>query len=339
MTTKIEWAEETWNPITGCTRISPGCDRCYIERTPPFRMAGHRFDKPGIGGTTGVQLHPDRLDQPLRWRKPRRAFVNSLSDLFHADVPDDYIAQAFAVMSLAQQHTFQVLTKRPARARALLSSGAFIREQGRHWITHSRRPFGTPDPGWPLPNVWLGVTAEDQHWADLRIPILLDTPAAVRWVSYEPAIGPLSLHRYLPTAPGGSGSYPTRHITQRYPAEFAQWKRDIGIDWVVCGGETGPGSRPMHPQWARDVRDQCAAVGVPFFFKQWGDWAPVLPDVWENRRETDHDVRVDGYHWPLSQPHGVDDGSEVVMRRIGKKAAGRQLDGRTWDEYPQAVTA
>lgn len=295
MSTKIEWTDETWNPVTGCTKVSEGCDHCYIERTPPFRMAGRKFLPmvgPEVGKTTGVQLHPERLDRPLTWRKPRRVFVNSLSDLFHNDVPDDYIARVFAVMALAPQHTFQILTKRPGRMRSLLNSPNFrvsVDEAIRGRVAAS-----APARVWyALPNVWLGVSVENQKWADIRIPQLLETPAAIRFLSCEPLLGSVDL--------------------------FARSSidRDPGLDWVICGGESGPGARPMHPDWARSLRDQCTESGTPFHFKQWGEWAPA--SEFANHRR-----------------HYFDDGQMVA--RYGKHIAGRELDGRTWDEYPGSPT-
>ena len=334
---RIEWTDATWNPVTGCTRVSPGCTNCYIDWAPPFRIEGRHFTVPcehcggtgfepmtgkfrdshtcsickgegevrshAIGSTTGVRLHPERLDQPLRWRRPRRIFVNSLSDLFHDDVPDEYIARVWAVMALAENHTFQVLTKRHGRMRALLSSWEF-REA-------LRCELGWPDLAeWPLPNVWLGVTVEDQERADLRVPALLDTPAVVRFLSCEPLLGPVTLHQ---DRLGGR--------------RFLD-----GIDWVIAGGESGKDARPMHPDWARSLRDDCQTTGVPFLFKQWGEWAPNgFQDPEDSTRwvQVTPNLRDDRDRW-------VNGGTGVVtsMRRVGKKAAGRELDGRTWNEYP-----
>lgn len=393
--TKIEWADATWNPVTGCTKVSPGCAHCYIDRTPPFRMAGRRFeiecpecDGSGvcvgcrngddcntagccptcdglggvpsneIGATTGVLLHPERLDQPLRWKRPRRVFVNSLSDLFHDDVPDDYIARVFAVMASNYQwerptHVFQVLTKRPARMRAMLSSDAFRREV-------ASLAGGMTDEGhadavhdaiavhhWPLPNVWLGVTVEDQKRADLRVPILLDTPAAVRFLSVEPMLGPVDLSDFVdrwsdddtPTCDWGYCDSPAvasrrdfTHPHRGYISMLSVCERHRGIDWVICGGESGPGARPMHTRWARDLRDQCVAAGVPFHFKQWGEWARtgrLGAGTFDDPREALGSVVDDGRY-----PSVV---WREVLRRTGKREAGRELDGRTWDEYPSAA--
>lgn len=252
--THIQWTDRTFNVVSGCTKISDGCTKCYIERTPPFRMAGRKFDKPGVGGTTGVILHEDRLTQPLSWRMPSRVFVCSLADLFHEEVPDAFIAKLFAIMSRTPQHTYQLLTKRPARMRALLSSGLF-------WIMVNAERFKAGVPvlrgGGPicLPNVWVGVSAENQQWADIRIPLLLATPAAVRWVSAEPLIGPITL------ADHWTGADPYRHD-------------EPSLTWMVVGGESGPGSRPTDIGWIRSLVAQCRAGSTAPFVKQLGSvWA------------------------------------------------------------------
>lgn len=251
--TSIEWTEMTWNVVTGCTKVSAGCDHCYIERTPPFRMQHRKFDGDGVGATTGVKLHSERLHWPLRWRKPRRVFVNSLADLFHDEVPDRFIAETFAVMALAPHHTFQLLTKRHARMRSLLCSHAF-------WTAFQvallgRRRDGAPvsyDADGPhLRNVWVGVSVEDQQRAAIRIPALLDTPAAVRWLSCEPLLGPVDLDRR-----GWLWDAVTGH-----PG---------GLHWLVVGGESGPGARPMDLDWAQSLVRQCWDAGVPAFVKQLG---------------------------------------------------------------------
>lgn len=298
MTTHIQWTDETWNVVTGCTRVSPGCEHCYIERTPPFRMQGRRFSGPEIGATTGVRLHPDRLEMPLHWRKPRRVFVCSLADLFHQDVPTEFIARVFAVMALAEQHTFQVLTKRPPRMRALLRSESFRRLIADAVTGHGRNDtFGLEvdiidgTGAWPLRNVWLGVSVEDQRYADERIPLLLDTPAALWWLSCEPLLGPVSLSvgavEDTVGRPDRSGRAPgTGRDGRSSPDEPTAVP--TGIHWVIVGGESGPGARPMHPQWARDLLDQCQQAGVAFFLKQMGAWRPVGPG------EATHLVHVGG---------------------------------------------
>ena len=242
----IEWTDATWNPTTGCDRVSPGCDNCYaLDLAARLKAMGSAaYQQDGDPRTSGpgfkLTLHPDRIDQPLRWKRPRRIFVNSMSDLFHPDVPSYYIAAVFDVMAAAHQHSFQILTKRPRRM-AELSHGATFGER------------------WPLPNVWLGTSIETDRYA-FRTDYLIATQAATRFLSLEPLLGPL----------------PSLDLT--------------GIDWVIVGGESGFGARPMDPQWVREIRDRCVDAGVPFFFKQWGGRTP--------------------------------------------KAGGRELDGRTWDEYP-----
>ena len=318
--THIEWTDATWSPVTGCTKVSPGCEHCYIERTPPFRMNGRKFRRPGahvpecrvvtasdwhrmqeviectcpssisIGATTGVVLHPDRFGKPLSWRKPRKVFVCSMADLFHDHVPDEYIAQVFAVMALSSRHTFQVLTKRSARLRSLLASDRFVDEVGRTATEMWAGPgwhhaTDTQWPGWPLPNVWVGVSAEDQHWADIRIPALLETPAAVRWVSAEPLLGPLDLDEWMWQDDPTACSDP-EHCSPRVPSS--------ALSWVVVGGESGPHARPMHPQWARDIRDQCAEAGVPYLFKQAG---AVLAREWGGKG-----AGTDPAAWPEAFP-------------------------------------
>ena len=315
--TGIEWADATWNPVTGCNEVSPGCDHCYAKTLAErFRgTPGHYF-----AAGFDVVLRPQRLDQVLRWRRPRRIFVNSMSDLFHDQVPDWFIAQVFSRMALAPHHTFQLLTKRHGRMRFLLNSSDF-----RRFVTeltliaandHRLDPHAA-DP-WPLANVWVGVSVENQRWADLRIPALLDTPAAVRFISCEPLLGPVNLE---------------------YAARVTEQPR---IDWVIVGGESGAGARPMHPEWARAVRDQCAAAGVPLVFKQWGEWAPVVdaaanPSEGNGRRLKYERIflRPDG----TRAAFGDGGGPGTRMDRIGKKRAGRELDGRTWDEYPDRVEA
>ena len=255
---KIEWTDATWNPVTGCTEVSEGCDHCYAKTfAERWRgVVGHPYEQ-GFD----LKLHPDRLDQPLRWRRPRRVFVNSMSDLFHDDVPDEFIERVFVVMARATQHTFQVLTKRPGRMASLLSRPTtqnFIinRAASENAGQYRRRGWVglLPNrvPSCPLPNVWLGTSVENQRWANVRIPKLLEAPATVRFLSCEPLLGPVDLMRWL-------------------------WPKDAPyslLDWVIVGGESGRGARPMHPDWARSLRDQCAAADVPFFFKQWGGRTP-----------------------------------------------------------------
>lgn len=302
--TRIEWTDITWNPVSGCTRISEGCRHCYIDRTPPFRVNGRFFrDRDGaysreVGATTGVTLHPERLAVPLRKRswRGKRVFVCSSADLFHDNVPDEYIAWVWAVMALTPSVTYQVLTKRPARMRSLLSRGAFC---------HAVRRFLRSDYGvsevdafgtemFPLPNVWLGVSTEDQATADLRIPALLDTPAAVRWISAEPLLGPIN----LPVCQClGYGSIAHgRHWPDTVCGE-CDGSGSL-ISWVIVGGESGPGCRPMDPEWARSLRDQCAGPAIPFFMKQVGGH----PNKRDQIEDLPEDLRIRDYPYLKDTP-------------------------------------
>jgi protein gp37 len=290
---------------------------CYAE-TIAHRFAGTAAYPNGFK----VTLRPERLDQPLRWRRPRRAFVCSMADLFHRDVPDDYIARVFAVMASAASHTFLVLTKRHGRMRSLLGSDRFRDDVVEHWsrlfrLGPSRAQLDLTEDVWPLPHVWLGVSVENQQWADIRIPALLQTPAAVRFLSCEPLLGPVSLHRYLPNGWGEGAMHNPRPSMLAHPLST--------VDWVIAGGESGHGARPMHPNWARSLRDQCTAAGVAYFFNQWGAWAPTGERGRGPDSEREHLVGA-----------ADADGLREVIARVGKKAAGRSLDGRTWDEYPAA---
>jgi protein gp37 len=293
----IEWTEVTWNPVTGCDRISPGCDHCYALTlakrlkamgAPKYQRDGDpRTSGPGFG----VTVHEDVLEEPLGWRTPRVVFVNSMSDIGHARVGRSFAARTWAVMALARRHTFQVLTKRPKRLAVMLSDPDFAAEVARHatdltssrswqrwqldlgdqrlaagdsgrgdeW-TPTRTGRGTTwSPPWPLPNVWVGTSVENDDYT-WRADFLRQTPASTRFLSLEPLLGPL----------------PSLDLS--------------GIDWVIAGGESGPDYRPMQLEWARGIRDACLAAAVPFFFKQWGGRTP--------------------------------------------KAMGRELDGQLWDEMP-----
>lgn len=264
LNSSIEWTETTWNPITGCTKISPGCDNCYAIREA-HRLAGnpnlavrkaykgttHRLN--GRTNWTGIlRTIPSRLEQPLQWKQPRRIFVNSMSDLFHEDVPSSYIRVVADVMKTADWHTYQVLTKRAPRLRYMLNN--------------ELRSYAG------LEHIWWGVSVENRRHGLPRIDELRRASATVRFLSIEPLLEDLG-------------------------------EIDLtGIHWVIVGGESGACSRPMQPEWVQSIRDQCRTAGVAFFFKQWGAFAPK-------------------------------DGGIV---HLGKKAAGRVLDGRTWDEYPEA---
>jgi len=398
--------------VRGCTRVSDGCGGpkhqggCYAEKIAArFSDPGQPFHgfaerTPHGGRWTGrLALVEDKLLEPLSWKKPRRIFVNSMSDLFHENLPDEAIDRVFAVMALCPQHTFQVLTKRAARMRAWFEErwqpapahtlpGGLVVPAERHGETRRTQvaracepileDFGLADTerddlwtedgsgkamqwSWPLPNVWLGVSAEDQKTADERIPDLLATPAAIRFVSAEPLLGPI-IFSLIPFQQGGNA--PKRHIGQitkaelrglieGEPSDFTPCGNALGgiversqgwntLDWIIVGGESGPRSRPMHPAWARQIRDQCAAAGVAFFFKQWGEhlggeghdhgdgvWFEAASGEAESRW-----IRTDDtFDWFEADQEGPEGPMHL---RVGKKTAGRLLDGREHNDFPGA---
>lgn len=247
--TGIAWTEATWNPVTGCDRVSPGCDHCYaaVMAKRLQAMGAPKYQRDGDPRTSGpgfgVSTHPGVLEDPLRWSKPRQVFVNSMSDLFHSAVPEEFIAAVWNVMARAPRHTFQILTKRPARARSLLT----------RWADRGHVP---------LDNVWLGVSAEDQKRADLRLPVLARVPAAVRFVSAEPLLAPIDASPYLPE-----------------------------LDWVIAGGESGPGARPCDPDWIGGLVDQCVLLGTAVFVKQLGS-------VWARQQGASSSKGTDPAEWP-----------------------------------------
>lgn len=338
--TKIEWTDATANVVNGCNIYSPGCANCYAMRLAGTRLKDHptrvgltQPSKAGPVWTGEVRFNEKALQQVLRWTRPRRIFWNAHGDLFHESVPDEWIDRCFAAMALTPQHSHQVLTKRSARMRD------YMRSLDRAIVKAFAPPHQHPaldDPHaeffasiaphaiaeWPLPNVWLGVSVEDQIRADERIPDLLATPAAVRWISAEPLLGPVDLlsipaHGWYALDAGETwgGRASALRLDRR------------GLDWIVAGGESGPHARPMHPDWARSLRDQCKAAGVPFLFKQWGEWHPAGEPV-EIMPNGDGIFAAPGAfakHWF---------GEKVLMLRVGKKQAGRLLDGARLDGYP-----
>jgi protein gp37 len=365
---KIEWTDATWNPVRGCSRVSEGCRNCYAEH-----QALHitRFDrgngKPeGEGAYDGLvtltsqgpkwtgQIREvmEKLGEPIRWKKPRRIFVNSMSDLFHEGVSDVFIADVFAAMAYARQHTFQVLTKRPQRMLQLLTSEAFaeLYDQacglaheeacevlGRRgeFSPHTRltTDIRAMDPTLPRPNIWLGVSVEDQATADERIPLLLQTPAAVRFISAEPLLGPVDLTKVSHGKRWSSLHSETAFIDAlaggvwgEVPATGERLRvthTPFGLDWVIAGGESRPKARPMHPEWVRGLRDQCKDAGVRFLFKQWGEWRPTNADYVVDDQQNVKPVHVFA--------------DRQRMAKVGKKTAGRLLDGVTHDAFPEGV--
>ena len=321
--TEISWTDATWNPIRGCS-MAPGselggCLRCYAARLnarnlPDLRSptTGESFARilpTGPRWTGKVEVIEKQLLLPLKWRKPKRIFVNSMSDLFHEALSDEDIDRVFAVMALCPQHTFQVLTKRPGRMLKYFAKpngfGFTWREgyiQNAVYAINRDKHFALKQ--WPLPNLWLGVSIENQKTADARIPILLKTPAAIRFVSYEPALGPID--------------FDCRNCLEKGDPSTCQFDYcPCSLDWVICGGESGPGARPMEQEWAQTIRDQCVSADIPFFFKQWGE-------------------NCDTHQMPEETYRGIDaDGNPPGVYRVGKKRAGAFLDGVEWKQFPR----
>lgn len=343
--TGIEWTDATWNPVTGCSKVSQGCKNCYALREWPRMSANPKTVYFGRE-FTDVMCHPERLDQPIRWTKQRKIFVNSMSDLFHESVPFEFIDRVFGVMWAClwgrhetPGHVFQVLTKRAARMREYLQQ-----DRREHWA-HAAVHYGggvDPEAIWdqimnttdPHPRIWLGVSVEDQSAADERIPLLLETPASVRWISAEPLLGPVDLRL------GRLAQW------NALAAENGQPNAESSIHWVVAGGESGrANARPMHPNWAFSLRDQCAEAGVPFLFKQWGEWVP-RSDCYHTFEDGKScaDIDPSSTRWQCIRltENGTDgrklenatQGDDAYMQRIGTKAAGRLLKGVTHDGYP-----
>lgn len=380
----IEWTDATWNPITGCTVCSPGCANCYAMKLAGTRLKNHPtrigLTKPSKAGpvwTGEVRFNEKALIEPLKWKRHRMIFVCAHGDLFHESVPDAWIDKVFAVMALCPQHTFQVLTKRSARMRAYFTDDAAWRNRqtviARNGLAGVKVYFGPMPTITPLPNVWLGVSAERQQEADARIPDLLATPAAVRFVSLEPLLGQIDMKRWLPT--GRKARLGDREwIEPRFfmtSCEHCGWvgsselcrvvnygdDADVAcpsceeiiladetgrLHWVIVGGESQAGARPMHPDWARAIRDQCTAAGVPFFFKQWGDWEIASHD----NGHFDPSMSTNGAKWlhadglmngpSCRRTDGASDETAIAMIRVGKKRAGRLLDGVEHNGMPTA---
>lgn len=341
--TNIEWTDKTWNPIVGCSIVSKGTGKVALASE-------------------------SKITEPLRWKKPCWVFVNSMGDLFHESVPDEWIDQVFAVMALCPQHTFQVLTKRPERMKLYFAGRRenFCRASDilHNKINHTEEEYKHElasdwldifdTMGKPQPNVWLGVSVEDQDSANERIPLLLETPAAVRFISAEPLLEFVDLTRVDPNAETGSWYEPLRGIMAN---EYGHFGKTEKIDWVICGGESGPDARPMHPDWARSLRDQCQAADVPFFFTQWGVWEPVsnddVPDKFGDECKPFRTMCSNGFvgdlsicsgfmhkphRWPQCFPDGAD-GEAIctgqIVKRVGKKCSGRLLDGVEHNGVPE----
>lgn len=337
-TTGIEWTDASCTPIkarysfeidgkrlvkTGwhCEHVSEACRFCYAEGI------NHRFGtgldfKPGHLKDVEIYLDEKLLTDPLRWKRPRKIFICSMTDLFADFVREEWIDRIFAMMAMCPRHIFQILTKRPERMRAYMTAPDTERRVGRrlhddaprqnetigfHFTEIAPRGFhGCGIVGvapWPLPHVWLGTSVEDQSTADERIPYLLQTPAALRFLSCEPLLGPIDLASII-----------RRATIEGHTLEDG---KTHPIGWVICGGESGPQARPSNPQWFRDLRDQCDDAGVPFHFKQNGEWVSVS------------EVEGPGEHYTFPDHRSV--------RRVGRKKAGRTLDGREHNGFPRAI--
>jgi protein gp37 len=358
---KIEWTDATWNPVTGCSIVSPGCTNCYAMRLAGTRLKHHpsragltRDSKAGPVWTGEVRTNWDWIDQPLRWTKPRKIFVCAHGDLFHEGVPDEDVAQIYGVMIAAHHlrgHIFQVLTKRPSRARELLTSEMFwdqamagasgeIMDRTDPLNRRSddaRATCGTYDSHNPPPGIWLGVSAEDQARANERVPALLATPADVRFVSAEPLLGPIDFNRIpMPQDEGRECSALDGHEIAGMVGNCVGYIPPL--DWIIVGGEAGRGARPMHPEWARQIRDQCSSAGTGFFFKQWGEWkdgsdfAPDYQVVTTDGRVIEADL--ESLRW-ADREHSITGLHPTAMRKVGKKRSGRLLDGVEHNAMPR----
>jgi protein gp37 len=390
MSTKIEWCTETWNPIAGCTKVSPGCDHCYAERMAN-RLAnialkddhhGEYFRVDGIGKYAMVTLDDkwngktffdeSQIVKPFRWKVPRKIFVISMGDLFHESVVFADIDQVITVIAMNPQHTFLVLTKRPDRMKRYfenrLDPWDYLKIHAYNlseYLINGKMPEGWMwDPqylddgeggydkdseliwegAWPLKNLWLGVTAENQEYANKRIPILLQIPAIKRFVSVEPMLGPIDF--YEPQM--GNEHY----NTLKGFGDISGGNGHFGgpkLDWVICGGESGPGARPLHPDWVRSIRDQCKEANVPFFFKQWGMYRPFEPTAQPPfYRDVASNVEYDGHGMNFYDQYSGEPGKwkggqwiedletqDCIWLKVGKKVAGSKLEGKEYKEYPK----
>lgn len=335
--TKIEWTERRWNPVTGCSKVSQGCKFCYAETMAKRFWKNRKF--------TDILIHLERLREPIKWKKPGLVFVNSMSDLFHPSIPFQFIDLVFAVMAIAKNQTFQILTKRPERMieyfifkdRDWKHPGMQADERIRFQTYHQ---FGKGIPpnewSWPLKNVWLGISCEGQATADARIPILIKTPAAVRFISAEPLLGPIDFDKYF--------------YASNLDDNGIEGVESGNIDWVIAGGESGTQARPMHPDWVRSIRNQCISAKVDFFFKQWGNWQPVenvdfesdmeaesLDEGWYAGTGQNGRKYVDRENNKMLRIKRWEEnvvGNDFSIYLKDKSISGRLLDGREWNEKP-----
>jgi protein gp37 len=325
---KIEWTDRTWNPLAGCTMVSRACVNCYAMRMAfrlehmgqeKYKGTTRKTEGGKIVWTGKINIDEKALLEPLKWKKPQRVFVNSMSDLFHEDVDPYFVDKVFAVMAATPHITYQILTKRPDRVEVYFND-----EDLGHDIDTAAKKLDLKIPFvWPLPNVWLGTTIENQKEADKRIPPLLNCPAAVRFVSCEPLVGPIEFS----------------NVTKRSDAVSQLGKKALnGIHWVIAGGESGPNAEPSHPDWFRSLRDQCESAGVPFFFKQWGEW---IPSSQLDNRHVNIKLAIEVHKSGLIGKAARDKAKQdkdgyIVCYKIGKKVSGTLLDFKVYNEIPDA---
>ncbi len=353
---KIEWTDAVWNPVVGCEKVSEACKNCYAigmaHRLAGIEHSAKKYEgitKKTEGGrinfTGKVRLDEASLLKPFQWKKGKKIFANSMGDLFHKDVPFEWIDKVFAVMALCPHHTFQILTKRPERMREYFESRVsnfnqpiedcileivrkddivFENNKNNAWVSlfkewvdeGGQKAYCTLSTD-AMPNVWLGATVENQKTANERIPHLLACPAKVRFLSCEPLLEAIDLNGIFEDfCDGGKMSYIYPLKGYRHTTQTIKNTTIPKIDWVIVGGESGRGARPTHPDWVRSIRDQCKEAGVPFFFKQWGEWLPA-----DGRR--------------LYQYKRIDIDFETCMLKVGKHASGRLIDGQEHNEMPQ----
>jgi protein gp37 len=334
--TKIEWATKVWNPVTGCTKVSSGCANCYAERFAKRLQANPKVNGKYVNGFE-VTFHSEELYKPFSWRNPQRCFTVSMGDLFHDDVREEWIDQVMAVIACNPKHTFILLTKRPERMHRYFNKPK--EELLKAWedaiyeVGIATKDGDVDAPAcflhnftqrfWPLPNLWLGVTVENQEQAGKRIPLLLQTVAAIRFVSCEPLLSLINLSHIDAEMSGHPDWYFINSLTGKHTDMGRPCKQVGKIDWVIAGGETGPKARPMHPDWVRSLRDQCSADNVPFFFKSWGEWGPFTYGGRGNPK-SDFNWCERGEKWQW-------------MCKVGKKSSGRLLDDKEYNELPNKV--
>ncbi|MFA6400904.1 MAG: phage Gp37/Gp68 family protein [Salinivirgaceae bacterium] len=343
MSTKIEWTNETWNPIIGCSPVSPGCKNCYAEKMA-FRLGSMKLERciSALNYSVVVnwktkkwngktQFVSQAIEKPLSWRKPRMIFVCSMGDLFHESVPFEWIDKVMAVIACTPQHTYQILTKRPHRMAEYFNQGKemlIARWEDAVYELGLCDKNDDPDAAachvnnradreWPLKNIWLGVTAENQEMVNKRVPFLLNIPAAIRFVSVEPMLGAVDLSIYMATG-------------------WTEPPYDDIINWVICGGESGINARPVNHNWVENLKNQCNKYETCLFFKQWGEWIPVneVPKSWGNQAD------LKGTHRWVNEIDGKDTGTRPghMTIRVGKKKAGCTLNGKEYKQFPNTAT-